>query len=391
MTVITGGRRTDTVASDQRYIDIAKPILLLEPSAAPLTVITKSLNSKPAGDPKFKWVEDERDTRFDSINKGSGEYEANATELIVANGELFYVGALVVVPSTNEIFRVKKVEGNTLKEVTRGYAGSTAAKIPDKAPLYVMGVAAEENTSSFAARSSNPVTKENFTQIFKTSVQASGTWLSSSNQTSPHDWVHQHKKANIEHLVSMESAFLFGKAKEQEGPESGKLRTTGGVLSFLTANNQSAGGELTEKEFEEFVRTICRYPGKKTLFCSALLLSVINNYAVGRLQTIQSDEDKRYGLDIQEYICAHGTINLVKHNMLEGATWGGYGIALDYSDNPPEYRALNGEGPGGSRDTHLKPSVQTPDLDGQKDEILTEAGIAVKQIKKGGVLTGVTS
>ena len=96
MAVVTGGRRTDTVASDQRYIDIAKPILLLEPSAAPLTVITKSLSSKPAGDPKFKWVEDERDTRFDSINKGSGEYEANATELVVANGELFYVGALVI-------------------------------------------------------------------------------------------------------------------------------------------------------------------------------------------------------------------------------------------------------------------------------------------------------
>lgn len=390
MAVVTGGRRTDSVASDQRYIDIAKPILLLEPDAAPLTVITKSLSSKPAGDPKFKWVEDERDVRFDQINNGAG-YTNAATELVVDTGELFYVGALVVVPRTNEIIRIKKVEGNTLKEVTRGYSGSTAAALVDNDPLYIMGVAAEENTNSFAARSSNPVTKENLTQVFKTSVQASGTWLSSSNQTTPHDWVHQHKKANIEHLVSMESAFLFGKAKEETGPEGGKLRTTGGVLSFLTANNQSAGGELTEKEWEEFVRTICRYGNKKTVFCSALVLSVINNFAVGRLQSIQADRDTTYGVSVMEYICAHGTVKLVKHNLLEGATWGGYAIALDYTDNPPEYRPLDGDGPGGSRDTHLKPNIQSPELDGQKDEILTEAGIAVKQIKRGGVLTGVTS
>lgn len=390
MAVVTGGRRTDSVASDQRYIDIAKPILLLEPDAAPLTVITKSLSSKPAGDPKFKWVEDERDVRFDQINNGAG-YTNAATELVVDTGELFYVGALVVVPRTNEIIRIKKVEGNTLKEVTRGYSGSTAAALVDNDPLYIMGVAAEENTNSFAARSFNPVTKENLTQVFKTSVQASGTWLSSSNQTTPHDWVHQHKKANIEHLVSMESAFLFGKAKEETGPEGGKLRTTGGVLSFLTANNQSAGGELTEKEWEEFVRTICRYGNKKTVFCSALVLSVINNFAVGRLQSIQADRDTTYGVSVMEYICAHGTVKLVKHNLLEGATWGGYAIALDYTDNPPEYRPLDGDGPGGSRDTHLKPNIQSPELDGQKDEILTEAGIAVKQIKRGGVLTGVTS
>lgn len=390
MAVVTGGRRTDSVASDQRYIDIAKPILLLEPDAAPLTVITKSLSSKPAGDPKFKWVEDERDVRFDQINNGAG-YTNAATELVVDTGELFYVGALVVVPRTNEIIRIKKVEGNTLKEVTRGYSGSTAAALVDNDPLYIMGVAAEENTTSFAARSFNPVTKENLTQVFKTSVQASGTWLSSSNQTTPHDWVHQHKKANIEHLVSMESAFLFGKAKEETGPEGGKLRTTGGVLSFLTANNQSAGGELTEKEWEEFVRTICRYGNKKTVFCSALVLSVINNFAVGRLQSIQADRDTTYGVSVMEYICAHGTVKLVKHNLLEGATWGGYAIALDYTDNPPEYRPLDGDGPGGSRDTHLKPNIQSPELDGQKDEILTEAGIAVKQIKRGGVLTGVTS
>jgi hypothetical protein len=389
MSVIAESRRTDNVASDQRYIDIAKPILLLEPEAAPLTVITKSLASKSCGDPKFKWVEDERDDRFDAINHAE-EYAANATELAVDTGELFYVGALVMVPSTNEIIRVKKVEGNTLKEVTRGYAGTTAAKLPDNTPLYVMGVAAEEGSSSFSARSSNPVTKENFTQIFKKSVEASGTWLSSSNQTSPHDWVHQHKKANIEHLVSIENAALFGAPKEQEGPNGGEIRTTGGALHFLTENNQAAGGELTETEWEEFVRTICRYGNKKVLFASPLLLSVINGFAVGKLQTIQADRDTTYGINVQEYISAHGSIKLVKHNLLEGATWGGYGIALDYTENPPEYRYLNGDGPGGSRDTHLKTNIQTPDQDGQKDEILTECGFAIKQIKKGGVLTGVT-
>lgn len=394
MAVISGQRTTENVSSTQRAIDLAKPILLLEPEAAPLTVLTKSIenggNVRSCDDFEYSWMEDERDTRTAKINHGE-EYSTEATELETTNGEVFYKAALVKIPRTGEIVFVKSVATNKLT-VTRAFAGTTAAKIKNEDVLLVIGAVAEEGDTSFEARSTNPTKVTNYTQIFRKSIEASGSWLSSANMTSPHDWIHQHKKKNIDHLIDIESAGLFGHKGKTTGTNGRRVSTTGGILSFYTENNQDAGGELKETEWEEWVRKLCRYgSNRKTVLASPLLLSVVNNFAVGRLQTIQADKDTTYGITVREYICAHGTIALVKHNLLEGE-YSGYGIAIDMGQAAPGYRYLGGQGaPGGSRDTHLKANIQANDADTQKDEILTECGFEFKQVKTGGVLTGVTS
>lgn len=393
MTVIAGQRQTNDVAPFQRAIDIQKEILLLEPESAPLTVLTKRWdnagNVKPCDDYEYSWVEDERDVRFDAVNKGAG-YNNAATEIDVDTGEVFYGAALVRVPRTGEIMYVSSVATNTLT-VKRGQAGTTAAALVDNDPLFVIGAVAEEGDRSFQARSKNPTKITNFTQIFRTSIEASGSALSSSNMTEPHQWVHDHKKKMIEHRLDIEHAGLFGSKGETTGPNGGRLTTSAGALAFLTENNQDAGGTLTEAEWESWVRALCRYGNKKTVLCSALVLSVVNNFAVGRLQTIQADKDTTYGLAITKYICAHGEINLVKHNLLEGAVWGGYAIALDMGKAAPGYRYLGGKNaPKGPRDTKVLTGRAENDRDGEKDEILTECGFEFKQVKTGGVLTGVT-
>jgi hypothetical protein len=392
MTVISGQRRTDNVAAEQREIDLATEILFLEgvPDAAPLTTISKRIkdNTRPCVNSEYAWEEDERDVRFDAVNEGAG-FTKEATEVVVDTGEVFYTAALITCPRTGEIMYVSKVETNTLT-VKRGFAGSTAAALVDNDPLYVIGAVAEEGATSFEARSKNPTKISNYTEIFRTSIEASGTWLSSSNKTSPHDWIHQHRKKNLEHMLDIENAGLFGSPSESAGT-SGKIRTTGGALHFLTQNNQDMGGTMTESELESWVRSICRFGNKKTVFCSALALSVINNYAVGRLQSIQADRDTTYGVSAMEYITAHGSLKLVKHNLLEGATWGGYMIAIDFALGAPTYRYLGGEGaPGGARDTKLLTNRQANDADGQKDEMLTECGFMWPQVKRGGVATGIT-
>lgn len=393
MSVITGQRQTNDLASFQRAIDLSKEIVLLEPESAPLTVLTKQWenggNVSSCDDYEYSWVEDERDVRWDAVNNGAG-YTSGETAVKVDTPEVFYGAALVSVPRTGEILYVSKVEGEKIT-VIRGYSGTSAAALVDNDPLFVIGAVAEEGDTSFEARSKNPTKITNFTEIFRTSIEASGSALSSGNQTTPHQWVHDHRKKMIEHSVDIELAGLFGHKGETTGPKGGRLTTSGGALSFLTENNQDAGGTLTEAEWESWVRTICRYGNKKVVLCSPLVLSVINNFGVGRLQLIQADQDKTYGLAIMEYICAHGTIKLVKHNLLEGAVWGGYAIALDMAGAAPGYRYLGGTGaPKGPRDTKVLPNRQANDADGQKDEILTECGFEFKQVKKGGVLTGVT-
>lgn len=389
MADVSGLRTTANVATVQRYIDIAPEIMSLEPSATPLTVITARMGKEMTGDAEYHWVQSERAVRFDAINKEGG-YETPTTEELVVDTEgVFAANQLVTVPRTAEIMRVKSLKGSSKVEFERGAAGTTKAALLDNEPLFVIAQVAEEGSTSFEARTDNPDKVTNYTQIFKTSIEETGTMGSSLNQTSPHDWVWQHREKNREHLLDIEHAALFGHKSSGTGPNGKPLRTTGGVLSFYTENNQDAGGTLTESEWESWVRALCRYGDEKTVFASPLLLSVVNNFAVGRLEVIQADMDRTYGVKVTKYICAHGEINLVKHNLLEGATWGGYGIAVDYKTAPPKFRPLGG-GPLGSRDTKLLPARQENDLDGVQDELLTEAGFQWPQPKTGGVLTGVT-
>lgn len=392
MPVVEGQRRTDNQAAVQRYIDIDRQIKRLEPEATPLTVFMGRLaergGQKLAGDVEFSWVESEREARYDAINKEGG-HTAEATELTVDTEEVFSVGQLVKVPRTGEILFVKSKKGSNVIEVTRGFSGTTKAAVNNDEPLLIIGYVAEEGDTSPEARTKNPEKITNLTEIFRVAIEISGTAEASKNQTEPHDWVYQHQEKMREFLIDRELAALFGAKGEAVGANGGKVRTTGGLLYYLTQNNQDAGGTLTESELESWVRALCRHGNRKTVFCSPLVLSVINNFAVGRLQTIQADMDKTYGVAITKYMTAHGELNLVKHNLLEGATYGGYAIAVDFEKDPPKLRPLGG-GPGGARTVKVLKNRAENDRDGSKDEILSEEGLEVPLVKRHGVLSGVT-
>lgn len=388
MATVTGYRNTANVATVQRYIDIAKPIMKLEPDATPLTAITKSLGTQVAGDVEFSWVESEREVTADSAKAAATK---EATEVEVNTESAFAPNQLVSVDATGEILLVKELKGSSKVKVSRGAAGTTAAAIAEKDALTIIAQVAEEGSGSFEARTQNPAKVTNYTQIWKTSIAETGSQGSAQNQTEPHDWVFQHQEKMREHLIGIEKTALYSHKSSTTGAGEKPLRTTGGVLSFYTSNNKDAGGQFTETECEEWVRSLCRYGSStKTVFCAPLVLSVINAYAVGRLQTIQSDRDSASGVKLTEYFTAHGTLKLVNHNLLEGATFGGYAIAVDFAAAAPKFRPLGG-GPMGSRDTKLLTNRQASDTDGQKDEILTEGGFQWPLPKTGGVLTGVTS
>lgn len=393
MAVISTQRTTGNVASSQRVVDLSKAILLLEPDSAPITVFLKSIYNEgrrvPAKDVKFSWHEDQLETRFDAVNNAGG-YNSSATSIVVDNGALFAAEDLIRVPRTGEVMSVTSISTNTLT-VVRGFGSSTAAAVNDDEPIYIIGTAAEEGDVSQSPRSQNPTKYDNYTQIFKHSIAASASWLSSSNESSPHDWPYQVRKNMIEHLKDIEGAFLFGSPGTSTGADGGPRRSTGGLLYYYTANNQAAGGTLDETEWETFLRTITRYGSKKkVIFVSRLVASVLNSYAVGKLQVVNASQNNTYGVAISEFLSPHGSAKIVVHDMLEGATWGGYAIAVDFANGNTAYRYLNGDGPGGARDTQVYPNREENDRDGRRDEIITECGLQAGLASTGGVLTGVT-
>jgi hypothetical protein len=183
------------------------------------------------------------------------------------------------------------------------------------------------------------------------------------------DFDYQRRKKGIEHMVDIERAFLFGKKAKVTGAINGKpQRFTGGVIpqitSYATANVD------TEAEFETFLEDAFRYGNtEKYALASASFVSQINQWAKNKVQIVQSE--KTYGILITRYISAHGTLNIIKHELLTGTTYGNYCVVLDME--ALTYRYLTG------RDTKLRTDRQDNGDDEKIEEYLSEVGLQFEQ------------
>lgn len=379
-TLVTGQRGTTNIEPKQRKIDMAQEILLLDPDAAPLTVITKNISKKSTVNSKFEWMEDELDPRFDRVNNGAG-YASGATAITVDNGPYFEVQQIVYVPRTKESMRVTAVVGNVLT-VVRGI-GSTAQAMLDNEELLIANTAQPEGDSSRVARSRNPTPMFNYTQIFRMPWDATGSDLHSENE-GPDDWEHTAAKKGIEHKKDIEYALMTGHPSEDTSSGQAR-RTTGGFQHFVSTNTMDAGGVLTEAEFFTFLRPNFRFGAKeKWGLASQLVVDVLNSFPRGKLEVTQSD--KTFGLRVMQYVSPHGTLNIVTHYLLEGDTLGGQMWVLD--TDVVKYRFLSNK-KRGSRDSSVRTNIQAPDVDGRKDEWLTDGGLQFGAEKRHGYLYGV--
>jgi hypothetical protein len=152
----------------------------------------------------------------------------------------------------------------------------------------------------------------------------------------------------------------------------------------VQTNRTDMGGTMTEAEFFSAFSGLFRYGNQeaKIAFASRLAIDVANGFPRGKLETVQSDNDKTYGLAVTNYRSPHGTLKFVTHNGLEGAVHGGHILVLDMSQL--RKRPLR------NRDTHINEQIQPNDQDGRKDEILTESGLEFGLEKTHGLMTGIT-
>lgn len=371
---------SSAIKSDNRLVlDMSNDIALLDPSAAPFTVLTKRITKENANNPEYSWLERETEARWDAINNGAG-YDASATSIVVDNGAYFRPGMLVKVPRTGEVLLVTAVSTNILT-ITRGYGETTAVALVDNDPLLIIGNVNEEGAKAPADLGGNPTKENNYTQIFRSPFSVTNTANASKVYGTTKLLTQEQKQAGIMHKIDMERAFLFGERKEDlTGPHP--KRSTRGLLKFLSENVVDAGGTLTESEFNNWLEAVFAHGSdKKTLFASPRLVSVISGWGVNKLQVV-SEARAKYGLHVTRYISAHGELLVVKEPLFEGAIYGGYGTVIDLKNI--KYRPLNG------RDTSLKTNIQDNDADGRRDEYLTEAGLEVRLPKTHGLITGVT-
>jgi len=372
---------TDGILQARRVVDMSDTIMSLDPDIAPYSVFSHSMKKKVAINPKFDWLEIEHLPNVDYIDH-SGGYLASDITLAVDHVQYFKATDTVKVQRTGEVMRVLSVSlgGGTIT-VDRSIGATAATALNDNEALLIMANAMAEFTGAPDIRTVQPTNAYNYLQITKTAFGVSGTLEASDLYGGPEQDLQRRENGFI-HLEKMEKSIIFGERSE-DLTGAKPVRTTGGILEFITTNITPVGGALSQAAFEIFLRNGFRYSNakrQKLFVCSRLLISVISTWANARLQLVP--KDKTFGLAITEYLSPHGRVLLVPHNLLEGAIYGGYGILTDMEELT--FRFAKG------RDTKLLTGVQLPDEDGLKDMYLTEFGLEFGLEKKHSLMTGVT-
>ncbi len=387
--VIRNGQATagsQGIEAAQRVVDMADAILLLHPSETPFTVLLRKLMKKEAGNPEFKWLEDEAVPWVDQINNAAG-YTAGDTNLVVDNGSYFAPSDLVKVFRTGEVMRVTAVSGNTIT-VTRGWAG-TAAALVDNDYLFIIASAFKEGASIGDSRATKKVVKTNYTEIFRNPVKLTKTLEASKLYGVSSERAYQRAKAGREHNMAMERAFWFGgKREDVSGTEP--IRSTGGVFEWIVTNKTTLANEaaFTKAEFDKFLEGVFFYGSdERWVFASPLMVRLINGLADSSIRILQMEVgragDRTFGIQISRYQSAHGVVNIVNTRLFKdyrtaGDIAGKVLVAVDIDNEAAAYRYL--------RATKLYTDIQTPSDDAYVDEYLTECGLQFGQERRHGIL-----
>lgn len=308
-----------------------------------------------------------------------------------------------IVSATKLEFRCIEGEAavlNTSNTITSGTAGPCGAK------TMIIGNAQTEGARAGSGRFYPPMDAENFTQIFRNPFEFTATALkipSEFDETGV--YAEAAEDALRDHMVEMEMAFLFGAKGVQSVTGTDGVarprRTTGGIIWYLkqweaansiyrggtgapaiTLNTEdekrvikSSTGSITFAEFDSYVERAFRVTNTKTfeklVLCGNGFLGAVNNYLRNAAQLNKDyGVQKVYGNDVVTWISPWGTLHFKSHplfnlqpNLRKDA--------LIVDPNRLRFRPLN------DRDTTLLPNRQDNDVDGRKDEWLTEAGLEV--------------
>lgn len=393
---IMGLRTNADFVTDQRPKNYREGISILYPNGkAPLTALTSLMKSRKVDDPEFNWWEKSMETRRLALGANLASVSSGVTQTITvgSNGKSLKQGDLLYVENTGEVMRVNSdPTSNTSLNVTRGFAGSTAAAVTYAGAgvnpnLLVIGSAFAEGSLSPTGINFDPVKRTNYTQIHRSSLEITRTAMKTRLRTG--DAVKEAKRECLElHTVDLERAYILGNKSETiEGGTGKPIRTSGGVVSFLNASNiknvatDYAGG-LTMDGLELYMEQLFRYGSNEKLgLCGNRALTVINQVIRKNSQWMLEPATKEYGFfNIQRLITPHGALVLKTHplfNQNTGGTTAGtayYGmdswlLALDMSQICYTY----------IDDTMYQTKLQDNGLDGEKSGYLTEAGLEFGQ------------
>lgn len=395
-----GLRGTPDYGADERPKSFRESILFLDPNgSAPLTALMSQMRSESVTDPEFSWWEELNQQRRvvltaavttagqTSFSVAAGSVAGSTGGFSLTAGDLLMVEDIQgrVGTATQEIVIVTAVGSDTGITVARGASGTTAqASIASGTALLRIGNAFAEGTLSAGSVSQNPTKFMNYVQIFKTDYLITETDLKTKHRTGD-PLANDKKRKMFSHANALEYAYIFGKRSETTGANGKPLRTTGGILSFLSSNRvtfgNGSGGTVTWTENNlldalapAFDVAVPGVGNERIVFCGNGALMEINKLAKDstRTQINQEGTVKLYGMEMTKIVLPQGTIYLRTHPL--------------FTQHPQLSYSMLGIAPQGLRDrvlraTKFKDNIQPNDADYRQGEWITESGLELNYEK----------
>lgn len=430
--------------SSERFKNIRRTVFYFYPNgASPLTGLLSLLKEEVTNDPEYKWFEKRLAEQRTTTAAISGNIVTYATGITVAGGvvtaatvaaanvtftadtqyavktaanpdNIFRIGHIIRMRMIDTNGALQEVIGrvNAVNNASAGIPnvlGFIAIRTVTTATVYndasnlsseilVVGSAFAEGSLDISSGIYNtPVNLTNYTQIFRSPFQITGTALKTSlryDETGAYK--DQAKEASVNHMIELEKGFIFG---EQRLYNSGGtvVRTTGGILWHLrqweagsTYGNSAAtldtddnkriitnsGGTITDKTYNAYLERLFRVTNNKVneklVLCGSGFLSVINGlYKSQTCLETDTPMTDTYGMNVVKHQTPFGTIYYKSHPLFsQNSVLRNNALFLDVQNL--QYRYLNG------RDTALLTNRQANDADYRKDEWLSECGLEVR-------------
>ncbi len=412
MSGVAGLRGTGDWSVDERPKNFREMILFRNPNgSAPIFGLMSRVQKESVDDPEFSWWDEPNDIIRLEV---AGALGATDTTIVVDSddpsisapgnvwgtathlkpGDLLLKEPLVDNATfDHEIVEVVSVTSDTTFTVKRGDAGTVPAAIANNDFLFKIGSAYAEGTAAPSAATRNPIKYSNFTQIFKTAYEITGTAEKTRLRTG--DPVANDKKRKaFDHSRDIETQLLFGQKSEVTGDNGKPIRTFDGIRKFMPSANVeilTSGWDLAGvagNNMLDAVKPVFDFDtpagDSRIVFAGNGALNAFNkavhdsSSGLGASTINFTGMTKVMGMNFQEWVIPQGRLLLKTHPLLNRhSLYQNSMFILDFS--ALRWRPMRG------RDTVFKDNVQAKDEDTRRGFWQTEAGL---EVRFGGLTMG---
>lgn len=346
-------------------------------SPTPLTYLMSKLPSRTVDDPEYNIFEWRLPVQLFTptiVSGNSADPEIFTITVATDNAYGVKVGDLLEIESTNYQYRVTTASTNGTTFAMTEWAGTNFTPVAGTHLLRWVGSTYAEGSQAPESVMRTPSMVTNYTQIFKDSVEITGT--ADATRTRPFKpWAQAKGEALERHMLKLEYATMRG-LKKEDTTGSYPVRTFGGINSWISESKDFEVGGMSMDDLEDQLQIAFKYGSKdKGLVCGNTAVKIMNRVARNHAalqfnMTDKMNKDQTFGLDVTEWVTPFGILRIIPHALMsesDAYTQDGYILDFKYL----EYVKLRG------RDTKWNPNAQLNDQDSKRGYYQTECGFSL--------------